>query len=99
MALSPPPKKNNTDKKASAADEKKIREFINKGGSTAADERPVTDGDALKTLGLKLYASEIEKINELRSKRPKSRSGRKLGISLHDWIVEAVQERIKRETK
>lgn len=98
MALSPPPKKNTAETKTDTADEKKIREFISKGGSTSADGQTAPADDELKSIGLKLYASEIQKINELRAKRPKSRSGRKAGISLHDWVVEAVQEKIERET-
>jgi hypothetical protein len=43
-------------------------------------------------------SSEMETIKELRNKRPVIR-GRKITISLHDWIVEAVQEKIEREKK
>ena len=43
------------------------------------------------------FDEELAQINELRALRPKPRSGKRLGVSIHDWIVEAIQEKIERE--
>ena len=55
--------------------------------------------DVFKNFNIKILESELETINELREKRPKQRGQKRLGISLHDWIVEAVQEKIDSERK
>lgn len=41
---------------------------------------------------------EIKAIKVLRDKRP-ARRGRKITISMHDWVIEAVREKIQREAK
>lgn len=82
-----PPKR--TETKAS---EEKIKDIINKGGKPTL----VTEtNDVVKGITIKLLGSELDKIKELRSKRPSR--GKKLGISLHDWIIEAVQEKLNRD--
>ena len=78
--------------------EKKIQAFINKGGKPTEDrggERPETSEK--KSIKLILTGQEMSAIKELRSKRP-SRS-RKIPISVHDWVIEAVQEKIQRDQK
>ena len=101
-----PPRKVAAATEAPATDENKVRDFIGKGGKPAtadrpADEPPATGKPAtadkpapMKNINVKLLATEMDAIHQLRAKRGKSRSGKKLGISLHDWIVEAVQEKI-----
>ena len=84
---SAPPKR--TENKVS---EDKIKEIINKGGKPTFVTEP---NDVVKGITIKLLGSELDKIKELRSKRPSR--GKKLGISLHDWIIEAVQEKLNRE--
>lgn len=85
-------------KKAAKPNEKKIRDVISKGGSTTKAAKPVDD-ESFKNFNVKILESELETINDLREKRPKPRGAKRLGISLHDWIVEAIQEKIEREKK
>ena len=107
-AMGMPPKKQiPAAPEMAVPDEEKVRGFISKGGSPAAeplampepepDAMPAAKQPAVKQINVKLLAPEVERINELRERRPRPRSGRKLGISLHDWIVEAVQEKIERD--
>ena len=96
----PPKKQMPAAPEMAVPDEEKVRGFISKGGSPAAEPLAMPEPDAppaIKQINVKLLAVEVESINELRNRRPKPRSGRKLGISLHDWIVEAVQEKIARD--
>ena len=91
-----PPRKVAAATEAPATDESKVRDFIGKGGKPA-DEPPAKTAGVMKNINIKLLAGEMDAISQLRARRGTSRSGKKLGISLHDWIVEAVQEKIERE--
>lgn len=93
--FSPPPKKAASNEKKSAS-EKAIAQVINKGGKPTKTENAK---DSFKNFNIKLLESEIDTINELRELRPRNRNGKRLGISLHDWLIEAVQEKIKRDTR
>ena len=74
--------------------EEKIQEVINKGGKpTAMGQEPA--GEKIKGITIKLMESELLKIKEIRQKRPTR--GKKISISLHDWIIEAIQEKVMRE--
>lgn len=104
MAISPPPKKKDELVKSepqvqNPIVEKKITDFISRGGSTAT--KAIDSEEKLKGINIKLLTEEISTIKTLREKRPRlSRSGQKrLAISLHDWIVEAIQEKIEKEKK
>lgn len=96
-----PPKKKDTGTDSSQqgdiASEKKINDIINKGGSTTKKEE--LEEDTFKNFNIKILKSELESINTLRQKRPKTRSQKRPGISTHDWIIEAVKEKIERENK
>jgi hypothetical protein len=98
-----PPKRNQVDGQVSpeVVDEKKIQEIINKGGSTTkqAAPEPLEDEDKLKQTTVSLTGKELNRILAVREKRGKSRTGRKLKVSLHDWIVEAVLEKLEKEEK
>ena len=99
-AMGMPPKKQiPAAPEMAVPDEEKVRGFISKGGSPAAepDAMLAAKQPAVKQINVKLLVPEVERINELRERRPRPRSGRKPGISLHDWIVEAVQEKIERD--
>lgn len=100
-AMGMPPKKQiPAAPEMAVPDEEKVRGFISKGGSPAAEPLAMPEPDAMpavKQINVKLLVPEVERINELRERRPRPRSGRKPGISLHDWIVEAVQEKIERD--
>lgn len=77
--------------------EKKIQEFINRGGKpTSRGEEEAVSGRT-KSIKLILKDTEMSVIKELRDKRP-SRS-RKIPISVHDWVIEAIHEKIEREQK
>lgn len=77
--------------------EKKIQEFINRGGSPTSRGEEAVDTGGTKSIKLILENKEMSAIKVLRDKRP-SRS-RKIPISVHDWVIEAVQEKIEREQK
>ncbi len=99
MAITPPPKKSGSpDNKNEKANEKKIQEIINKGGSTTNSVSPESNNE-LRSISIKLYDDELKSIKRLREQRPRQRGQKRLGISLHDWVVEAVKEKILRETK
>lgn len=76
--------------------------FINKGGkslvsspATQATKGRVSeqsDPEAKIGITVKLLVKERDEINQLREGRP-TRSR----VSLHDWIIEAVQEKLKKE--
>ena len=90
------PKNEPVKKKAS---EKKIQEFINQGGgATAKGRQEQVSEDATKSIKLILKATEMDAIKQLRDQRPKNRS-RKITISVHDWVLEAIEEKIIREQK
>lgn len=78
--------------------EKRISDIINKGGSTTKATEP-SDPDKLKNFNIKILESELQTINELRQKRPKARGQKRLGISLHDWLIEAIKDKIEKEKK
>ncbi|MVM35701.1 hypothetical protein GO755_37145 [Spirosoma sp. HMF4905] len=85
-------------KQAKPVSEKKIQEFINKGGKpTGGGEENLAKSSGTKSIKLIMTNNEMSAIKELRNKRP-SRS-RKIPISVHDWVIEAIQEKIEREQK
>jgi hypothetical protein len=96
-----PPKtedKATPDRPEPKVSEKKILDVINKGGSTT--KRSISEQDEhFKNFNVKILQSELQIINELREKRPKARGQKRLGISLHDWIIEAIQDKIESERK
>lgn len=112
MAVSGPPKRS-IEAKALKADEKAISAIINNGGKTITENPAPTlkvnarKDDAalsknrakgLKGITLLLTIEEAETIDKLRQLRPAPR-GKKIAISFHDWIVEAVQDKIEKEKK
>ena len=69
---------------------------------------PLTDSTAEKMLvfqrsitvkffNLRLTAGVLKRITTLREKRPRKLASPKLGISTHDWILEAIEEKMQRE--
>jgi hypothetical protein len=83
------------------ASEKKIRDVINRGGSiTEVSRQRNIEKVELKGINVKFTVGEIDTIKALRGIRPvENRNSSKMSVSLHDWIVEAVQEKIKRDVK
>ncbi|MCU0470820.1 MAG: hypothetical protein MUF58_19715 [Arcicella sp.] len=73
--------------------EKKIQEWIKRGGSTTNEvslEQP--EQDPLKAMNIKLYQSELEKIKDIRG-----RTLKRDRLSIHDWILQAIHEKIEKE--
>jgi hypothetical protein len=95
MATTLPP----TRKKV--ATEAEIEAVINKGGSTTKSkaEKLPDDENTVKFFNLRLTSGVLKKIEELRAKRPRKLASPKLGISTHDWMLEAIEEKMQREAK
>ncbi len=55
--------------------------------------------EVLKRFSIELTESETDMIKQLRTHRPQRGRARKITISVTDWIVEAVQEKIEREKR
>lgn len=85
----PPPRK----PKLTEAD---IEAVINKGGSTIKESAP-SDPDRAKHINVRLTGQIISEIDNRRLKRPRRPGSPKPGISIHDWIVEAVLEKLQNE--
>lgn len=83
-------------KKVTKPNEKKIQDVISKGGSLTKNTQPVEQ--VFKNINIKILDSELRTVHDLRDQRPKPR-GKAIAISLHDWIIEAIQEKIEREKK
>lgn len=77
-----------------------IEAAINKGGSTVKEaQNPSLDDDTVKYFNLRLTSGVLKKIERFREKRPRKLASPKLGISTHDWILEAIEEKMQREGK
>lgn len=77
------------------ADEDTVRKLIHKGGSVAAGERAATAvKDKPMLVQLRLYADMLHEIDAVRSQTPKKRWRKS---SRHDWIVQAIEEKLGRE--
>lgn len=93
--LSPPPPKRKQ------ATEVEIEAMINKGGDVAAGAMvPLaeTDPQKIRHVNTRLTEDVIRQIDALRSRRPRKMGSPKMGVSLRDWIVEAVLEKLKRDS-
>lgn len=77
-------------------DEKHIEALINKGGSSSlakeARSAPGSEEDAIKTILLRTYESQVQEIDELLARLPKRQR-----LSRNAFIVEAIEERLKRD--
>lgn len=91
MALSPPPRRNKQPTEA------EIEAVISKGGAVA---QPTAEpSDEMRHISARLPDSFIREIDTFRAARPRKMGSPKLGISLRDWIIEAVQEKMERERR
>ena len=93
MALSPPPRRNKQPTEA------EIEAVINRGGAAAKLEATPDTMDEMRHISARLPESFIREIDTFRAARPRKMGSPKLGISLRDWIVEAIQEKMDRERK
>lgn len=78
--------------------EKKIQEFINRGGKPTSRGEEAEESGGTKSIKLVMTSKEMSDVKAVRDKRPKPR-GRKIPISIHDWVIEAIQEKLEREQK
>lgn len=96
MSITTPRKKDPNSNSTISVDEEKIRSIINKGGTPV---REISNSEEIKQINIKLLSKEVEAIKILREMRPKGRGAKRLAISLHDWIIEAIKEKLKRDNK
>lgn len=74
-----------------------LLEAINKGGSvkeTIVVPEPKAGEDKLKSFTFKIYESELAQIRDVQNRLPKRDR-----ISIHDFVVAAVKEKIAKELK
>ncbi|MBO0952862.1 hypothetical protein [Fibrella forsythiae] len=76
--------------------EAEIEAIINKGGSPAPKQD--VNPETIRHVNTRLTEGLIRQIDALRASRPRKMGSPKMGISLRDWIVEAVVEKLERET-
>lgn len=77
---------------APTVDEKAMKAMIEKGGSVTSEPQKerVQEEDPLKSFTIKIYESELAQIRAIQDAMP-----RRDRISIHDFIVAAVQAKIK----
>ncbi|WP_303312660.1 hypothetical protein [Hymenobacter sp. BT730] len=76
-----------------------MQDMINKGGSVLETPAPIAaklkpDEDKLKSFTFKIYESELAQIRAIQDSLPKRDR-----ISIHDFVVAAVKEKITKENK
>lgn len=74
-----------------------MQEMINKGGSVSTDSVApaiVPEEDKLKSFTFKIYESELAQIRAIQDALPKRDR-----ISIHDFVLAAVKDRIEKEGK
>lgn len=99
MAVSAPPKKAASAKAPAVNNhDKNIEAIINRGSSVIKHPQEV-EPDAVKNFNVKVLESQLRTIDELRAKRPRKPTSPKLGVSLQDWMQEAIAEKIQRERR
>lgn len=100
MAVSAPPKKaasaKTDEQQTTKAQEKKIEEIINRGSTTVGQAEPQ---EQIKNFNIKIMSGQLAAIDQLRAKRPRKPTSPKLAVSLQDWIIEAIEEKMEREKK
>lgn len=89
MATTLPPQRNKVT-------EAQIEAVINKGGKTTKEVHSI-DPATVKHINIRLTSDILSNIEKKREKRPRKPGSPKLGISTHDWIVEAILEKLDRE--
>jgi hypothetical protein len=103
MAITPPPRRKgltDQDPSAKAATEQKIEEVISRGSTTVANSPDSeTETPTVKNFNVRIMSDRLKVVNGLRDQRPKNPLSPKPGISLQDWVLEAIEEKIKREHK
>lgn len=101
MPVTPPPRRKPATAPVSAQkkiSENEIEEIIGRGSSTVASE-PVSEAPTIKNFNVRILSDRLDAVNKLRKKRPKKSMSPKPGISLQDWMMEAIEEKISRDKK
>lgn len=104
-----PPKKEQGNEAPKDTDTK-LQEFIVKGGKVKDEVTPSSapantpmlaplEPEAFKNFNIKIVESQMAAINALREKRPKPVGQKSPGISLHNWLLEAITEKLDRDGK
>lgn len=99
MAITRDPNPVKNTPETSKKKEKAIESFIKKGGTPTVKTLQEEQDEVIKKLRLELTERELDMIKLLRDKRPRTARSRKIIISVNDWVVEAVNEKIERERK
>lgn len=83
-----------TAPKTPIVDEKEIEALISKGGSSTLVKEPeaAEDEDAIKTVLVRTYESQVQEIDQLLAQIPKRNRP-----SRNAFIVEAIEEKMQRE--
>lgn len=83
-----------TTHKTPVVDEKKIEALISKGGSSTLvkEMESAEDDDAIKTVLVRTYESQVQEIDRLLAQIPKRNRP-----SRNAFIVEAIEEKMQRE--
>ena len=97
MALTLPPPRN----KKPAASEAEIDAMINRGGDVPISKEATlaVDPNTVRHVNARLTEGIIRQIDTLRASRARKIGSPKMGVSLRDWVVEAVMEKLERDTK
>ena len=96
MPISHKPPKATEELTTGHPDEKAIQAVIHKGGSVPTDT-PHQDDIAPKNLQLRLYPDQINAIDEIIEQKQGQR--RRPRQSRHSWLIEAIEEKIERESQ
>ncbi len=96
MPISKKPGEQPPHDSAAPPDETAIQAIIHKGGSVPTDT-PHEEDVALKNLQLRLYPDQIEAIDRIIARKRGQTRRRKQ--SRHGWLVEAIEEKIERESQ
>jgi hypothetical protein len=82
-------------------DEKAMQEMIGKGLDTPPVKEEAAPVDELKSFTFKIYESELSNIRDILKRSPKAdrRFGNKKTKSIHDFVLEAVLEKVQRENQ
>lgn len=102
MAVSAPPKKKAdpaiSTEQMTKGQEQRIDEIINRGSTTVGKAEP-PEPEHIKNFNIKIMSGQLATVDQLRAQRPRKPTSPKLAISLQDWIIEAIEEKIQREKK
>lgn len=77
-----------------ALQEAALQEMIGKGGSVSTGPAAAPEVDKLKSFTFKIYESELAQIRTIQDALPKRDR-----ISIHDFVLAAVKEKIQQERK